>query len=185
MHKIGISNFRLPDRRPNKENRGILLPQDSLSTLRFFASPEVVNMTLRAVARAELYDCWHPLWNAFAHCYVSIPDRLDSLSRIFPGITRVIHNSEILDGDILVSDFYTGLNYGYLSGDLEPVQVRVLKADGDTVRGEVLRPGDKVGGEIGFFMNEIWYFISHKLAVHNGGRSIRHWSAPGGSLGIG
>ncbi len=126
MHKIGIKNFRLPDRRPNKENREILLPEDKLSMLRSVASPHVVNMILRAVERAELYDCKHPLWNAFAYCYMSIPDRLDSLSRMFPGITRVIHNSEILNGDILVSDFHTGLNYGYLSGGLEPFQIRVL-----------------------------------------------------------
>jgi len=184
MRKIGISNFRLPDRKPNRASRGILLPDDTLAALQSLASPQIMKMTLRAVERAEVYDCKHPFWNSLARCYVKILLRRDDLSKNFPGIKRVIHNSEIIDGDILVSDFHSGLNYGYLFGGKESVQIRVLETDGDTVKGEVLRPGKKEGSEIGIFKNELWYFISHRFAVYSGPRSSKHWSAPNNTLRI-
>jgi len=173
MEKIGIRNFCLPDRKLNKASRSILLPYGILTELKSFASPKVVNMTLRAVDRATLYDCRHPFWNSLADCYVRIPARREALSRTFPGITRVIHNSEILVGDILVSDFHTGLNYGFLFGGMESVQIRVLEADGEMVKGEVMRPGAGKGSEIGSFRNEVWFFVSHKFAVYSGAKSIR------------
>jgi hypothetical protein len=173
MSKIGIQNFCLPDRKMNKASRSLLLPYDLLTELKSFASPKVLNMTLRAVDRASLYDCKHPFWNSLADCYVRIPARRDALSRTFPGITRAIHNSEIIVGDILISDFHTGLNYGFLFGGMESVQIRVLEADGEMIKGEVMRPGREKGGEIGFFRNEVWFFISHKFAVYSGAKGGR------------
>ncbi len=182
MGKIGIGNFRLPDREPNRASRSLLVADAALSAMKSFVSPQVMDIMLRALERAEIYDCKHPFWNSLARCYVRIPLRRDALSKAFPGITRVIHNTEVLEGDILVSDFHSGLNYGYLFGGKESVQIRVMEVDGDTVRGEVMRPG--IGGprEIGAFRNELWYFVSHRFAVHSGTKSSKHWSASKTSL---
>lgn len=180
--KIGIGNFRLPDRKPNRASRSLLVADAALTAMKSFVSPQVMAVMLRALERAEIYDCAHPFWNSLARCYVKIPLRRDALSEAFPGISRVIHNSEVLVGDMLVSDFHTGLNYGYLFGGKESVQIRVLEIDGDTVKGEVIRPGKDGPREIGSFRNELWFFVSHRFGVHSGTKSSKHWSAPNTSL---
>lgn len=182
MGKVGIGNFRLPDREPNRASRSLLVADAALSAMKSFVSPQVMDMMLRALERAEIYDCKHPFWNSLARCYVRILQRRDTLSKAFPGITRVIHNSEVLEGDILVSDFHSGLNFGYLFGGKESVQVRVLEVDGDMVKGEVMRPGNGGPREIGSFKNELWFFVSHRFAVYSGPKSSKHWSAPKTSL---
>lgn len=173
MRKIGISNFQLPVRKGIVRNSGRLLSQCALAQLRCIASENIVKMTLRAVERAELYDCGHPLWNGFANCYTRIITRLETLNEIFPGIKKVIHNSEVKKGDVLVSDFHVGLNYGYMYGGLEPVRIRVLEVDGETVKGIVLQPGSEESAEVGYFKNELWFFISHKFTVCTSGRISR------------
>lgn len=150
-----------------------MLSYEVLTGMKSFISPKVINMMLRAVDRASLYDCKHTFWNALADCYIRIPARRESLSQAFPGITRVIHNSEVVVGDILVSDFHTGMNYGLLSGGTESVQIRVLDFDGEMVKGEVMQRGNDKGGEVGFFRNEVWFFVSHKFAIYFGAKSRR------------
>jgi hypothetical protein len=59
------------------------------------------------------------------------------------------------------------LNYGYMNGGNEPVRIRVLDVDGETVKGTVLRSGHGEGDETGYFKNELWFFISHKFAVYS------------------
>ena len=165
MPNIGIQNFRLPTKKPSGLNSWLLLSPNMLEELKFIASPKVVQMTLRAVDRAELYECRHPFWNSIANSYVKILKRFVTLQKTFPDITRVIHNDEVITGDILVSDFITGLNYGYMSGGLDPTKVCTLENEGGLLTGKVLRQGREDSCEIGSFKNEIWFFISHKFNV--------------------
>jgi hypothetical protein len=174
MPKIGISNFRLPTRKPSGVNSGLLLPPQKLEELHSIASRRVVDMTLRAVDRAELYDSRHPFWNAIANSYIKILQRIETLRETFPGITRVIHNSEIIRGDILVSDFQTGLNFGQFYAGNEPTKICALEENVDTLEGKVLRPGCEDSSEIGIFKNEIWYFISHRFTVISNKRPIKN-----------
>jgi hypothetical protein len=95
VRKIGISNFQLPAGKGNVSNSGRLLPRDELLELRSITSGSVMKIALRAVERAEKYDCRLPFWNGLASCYTGILQRIKSLNEIFPGITRVIHNSEV------------------------------------------------------------------------------------------
>ncbi len=170
MRKIGINNFQLPAGNAGTANSGRLLWGRELEELKYVTSGKVLKIALRAVERAERYDCGHPFWNALADGYMKIGRRIEALSSVFPGITRVIHNSEVKQGDVLVSDFKTGLNYGFMGGGTEPVGVRVLEVDDDLVKGEVLSPGNNAGGEIGYFKNELWFFISHRFTVFSSGR---------------
>ena len=165
LEKIGINNFRLPTKKLSGINSEVLLPPRKLEELKSIACPRVVDMTLRAVGRAELYDSRHPFWNSIANSYINILQRIETLRETFPDIKRVIHNSEIIRGDILVSDFQTGLNFGQFDAGDEPTKMCVLEKDGDILAGKVLRPGCEDSSEIGFFQNEIWFFISHRFTV--------------------
>jgi hypothetical protein len=139
--------------------------------------PDQMDMTLRAVGRAELYGSRHPFWNSIANSYINILQRIETLRETFPDIVRVIHNDEIIRGDILVSDFHIELNYGHLYGGCEPTKICVLENDGDTLAGRVLRPGHEDGGELGFFKNEIWFFISHRFTVLSNKNTIKNMKA--------
>ncbi len=174
MRKIGINNFQVPVGKRNVANSGRLLPEHALSQLKSITSGNVLQIALRAVERAERYDCRHPFWNSLAGCYVRVTQRLKLLNDVFPGITRVIHNSEVKKGDVLVSDFHIGLNYGFMNGGTEPVRIRVLEVDGDTVKGAVLRPGNEENKEIGYFKNELWYFISHRFTIYTSGKAAKN-----------
>ncbi len=167
MRKIGIGNFQLPAGKENAANSGRLLPHYELSVLKSVTSAKVMKITMRAVERAEKYDCKHPFWNGLADCYVRIVHRIRSLNEMFPGIKRVIHNSEVKKGDILVSDFHTGLNYGFMNGGNEPVRIRVLEVDGELLKGIVLGSDEAESNEIGFFKNELWFFISHRFTIYS------------------
>jgi hypothetical protein len=83
----------------------------------------------------------HNFWSAVLHCYLRIEERFQTISNVFPGVIRVIHNSEILPGDVLISDFQSGMNFGFLEGGLSPVKIRVLAKDGDVITGKVLGVG--------------------------------------------
>ena len=174
MEKIGINNFRLPSKKLTGANTGVLLPPQKLEELQSIASPRVVDMTLRAVGRAELYDSRHPFWNSIANSYIKILQRIETLRETFPDITRVIHNAEIIRGDILVSDFQIGLNYGQFYAGDEPTKICALENDGDTLAGKVLRPGCEDSSEIGFFQNEIWFFISHRFTVISNKHNVKN-----------
>ncbi len=174
MRKIGINNFQLPAGKAGTANAGKLLWGRELEELKCVASGTVRKIALRAVERAERYDCRHPFWNALADGYMKIGRRIGELNGVFPGMTRVIHNSEVKKGDVLVSDFETGLNYGFMNGGTDPVGVRVLEVDDDLVKGEVLRPGNIADGEIGYFENELWFFISHRFTVFSSGKRARN-----------
>lgn len=128
----------------------------------------------RAVERAGKHYCGHPLWNGLAGCYVKVIERFRMLDDIFPGITRIIHDSEVKKGDVLVGDFHGGLNYGFMYDGTDPAKVRVLEVDGDVLEGTVQRPGGEEGKEIGYFRNEIWFFISHKFAVYSSGKPAKN-----------
>jgi len=173
MRKIGIGNFQLPARKAKPANSGRLLWGRELDELKHVASGEVMGIALRAVERAERYDCKHPFWNSMANCYMRIGERNKALSGNFPGIKRVIHNDEVMKGDLLVSDFEIGLNYGFMNGGLEPVGVRVLEVDGELLKGEVLRSRSEGCGEIGYFKNELWFFISHRFAIYLSRKPMR------------
>jgi hypothetical protein len=152
--------------------------------LREIASKKVVAVAERASKKAEYRDNMHNYWSAVYQTYLKIDERFQSISYLFPGVSRVIHFSEILPGDILVSDFHSGMNFGFIDGGLSPVKIRVLNNDGDLITGMVLGVG--IGdirsmrqvGKTGSFKNEIWYFISHKFMVVEGfkqsGRQISH-----------
>ncbi len=173
MRKIGISNFQLPAVKKSTANYGRIMWRRELEELKNITSGKVMGIVLRAVERADRYDCAHPFWNALAHTYLKIGQRAGELNGIFPGITRVIHNSEVKKGDVLVSDFQSGLNYGFMNGGAAPVRVRVLEVDGEMLKGEVLRSGNSEYTEIGYFKNELWYFISHKFTVYSAGKSAK------------
>jgi len=165
MSKILRQNFSLPSSEPSVLNSGLLLPPHILEELKTFASPKVVELTLRAVDRAELYESKHPFWNAIANSYIKIIQRIVTLRETFPDIKRVIHNAEVKTGDILVSDSNTGLNFGYMLGGPDPTKIIALEKNRGSLTGMVLRQGTEDNREIGSFKNEIWYFISHKFAM--------------------
>lgn len=147
-----------------------------MEKLRGIASKKVLAVAERASKRAVFRNDMHNYWSAVYHTYLNIGERYQAISDLFPGITRVIHCSEILYGDILVSDFHSGMNLGFIGGELTPVKIRALKNEGGSITGEVLEvvPGDAASlrqvGKTGTFKNEIWYFISHKFVVIKGGR---------------
>ncbi len=126
-----------------------------------------------SIEKAVFRNNMHNFWSAVFHCYLKIEERFQTISYLFPGVKKVIHCSEIMAGDILVSDFHSGMNFGFLDGGLLPVKIRVLENDGDLVTGEVLCVGGgdiamRFVGKTGKFKNEIWYFISHKFTVIEG-----------------
>jgi hypothetical protein len=168
MRKIGITNYRLPERKATGKLVIELLPHESLLELCSIATEKVVGMTLRSVGRAEIFEARHPFWNSIARCYVRIIEQFGVLQEQFPGITRVIHASEIIRGDILVSDFSIGLNFGSMDENTAPVKIRVLEVNGEGVKGEVLQGGGYSNGEVLYFWNEIWFFISHRFEVISG-----------------
>jgi hypothetical protein len=88
-------------------------------------------------------------------------------------MTRVIHNSEVKKGDVLVSDFHIGLNYGFMNGGTEPVRIRALEVDGELLKGAVMSSGDEESREIGYFKNELWFFISHRFTIYTSGKSAK------------
>lgn len=170
MRKTGISNYQLPERKKPGKPVIELLPHDSLMDLCSIATERVVKQTLRSVANAEHFEARHPFWNAIAHCYVRIIDRFGIIRKQFPGVNRVIHTSEILRDDILVSDYNVGLNYGALDGKTIPLQIRVLEVRGDEVKGSVIEGCGYAPGDVRDFKNEIWFFVSHKFGVIQGNR---------------
>ncbi len=145
-----------------------------MEKLKEIASKKVIAVALRASERAVFRNDMHNFWSAVFHCYLKIDERFQSISYLFPGVKKVIHCSEIMPGDILVSDFHSGMNFGFLGGGLSPLKIRVLENDGDLITGEVLGAG--IGditsmrhvGKTGNFKNEIWYFVSHKFTVVEG-----------------
>jgi hypothetical protein len=168
MKKLGIGNYQLPVRKEPGPPVVDLLPHEALMELSSIATGKVIKMTLRAIGRAELFEARHPFWNSLARCYVRVLEQFDVMNELFPGITRVVHNSEILRGDILVSDFTIGLNFGSMDGKIVPLKIRVLEVDGDTVTGAVLQGGDYRDNEVCSFKNELWFFMSHKFGVLKG-----------------
>lgn len=145
-----------------------------MERLKEIASKKVVAVAQRASERAVFRDNKHNFWSAVFHCYLKIDERFQSISYLFPGVKKVIHYSEIMPGDILVSDFHSGMNFGFLDGGLSPLKIRVLENDGDLITGEVLSVGIgditsmRFVGTTGNFKNEIWYFVSHKFTVVEG-----------------
>lgn len=146
----------------------------TMERLRGIASRKVIAIAERASKRAVVRNNMHNFWSAVLHCYLRIDERFMTLSYLFPGIRRVIHCSEILSGDVLVSDFHSGMNLGFLEGGDSPVKIRVLRSDGDTITGKVVGVGIgdirsmRYVGTTGKFKNEIWYFVAHKFAVIEG-----------------
>lgn len=142
-----------------------------MKKLNEIATKKVVAVAARASERAIFRNNMHNFWSAVLHCYLRIEERFETLSYLFPGVNRVIHNSEILSGDVLVSDFQSGMNFGFLEGGLSPVKIRVLTKDGDVITGKVMSVG--IGGfksmhyvgTTGTFRNEIWYFVAHKFTL--------------------
>jgi len=167
VRKIGIGDYQLPTGKGNVANSGRILWERELERLKDISTGNVMAIALRAVDRAERYDCKHPFWNALANCYLQAGRRIEELNILFPGIKRVIHHSEVIRGDVLVSDFKTGMNFGFVNGGIEPVGVRVLDIDGELLRGEVMRSVNTGYREVGHFKNEVWFFISHKFAVYS------------------
>jgi hypothetical protein len=165
MSKILRQNFSLPSSEPSVLNSELLLPPHMLEELKTIASPKVVELTLRAVDRAGLYESRHPFWNAIANSYIRIIQRIVTLRETYPDIKRVIHNAEVKTGDILVSDPNTGLNFGYMSGGSETTKIIALENKRGELTGMVLRQGSEDNHEVGSFKNEIWYFISHKFTM--------------------
>ncbi len=143
------------------------------------ASKKVVAVAERASEKAVFRNNMHNYWSAVFHCYLKIDERFQVITYLFPGVRKVIHCSEIKPGDILVSDFHSGMNFGFLDGGLSPIKIRVLKYDGDLITGEVVGVG--IGditnmrylGKVGNFKNEIWYFVSHKFSVIDGFKGQR------------
>jgi hypothetical protein len=150
-----------------------------MERLRGIASRKVIAVAERASKRAVVRNNMHNFWSAVLHCYLRIDERFQAISSLFPGVRRVIHSSEILPGDILVSDFHSGMNLGFLQGGTAPVKIRVLGNDGDTIKGKVVGVGvGDIGsmrylGTTGNFRNELWYFVSHKFTVIEGFRQDR------------
>jgi hypothetical protein len=145
-----------------------------LEKLREIASKKVVAVVERASEKAVFRNNMHNYWSAVHQCYLKIDERFQSISYLFPGVRKVIHYSEIMSGDILVSDFHSGMNFGFVDGGLSPVKIRVLEKEGDSITGKVLSVGIgditsmRYVGQIGNFRNEIWYFVSHKFTVIEG-----------------
>ena len=145
-----------------------------MEKLKGIASKKVLSIAEKASERAVFRNNMHNFWSAVFHCYLKIDERFQTISYLFPGVKKVIHCSEIMAGDILVSDFHTGMNFGFLDGGLSPVKIRVLQNNGDLITGKVLCVGigDITGmryvGKTGNFKNEIWYFIAHKFTVIEG-----------------
>lgn len=148
--------------------------EKKMERLKEIATKKVVAVAERASKKAIFRDNMHNFWSAVFHCYLNIEQRYESLSYLFPGVKKVIHCSEVMHGDILVSDFHSGMNLGFLHGGLSPVKIRVLESDGDLITGEVLGvgigdfPNMHLLGKIGDFKNEVWYFISHRFSVIEG-----------------
>lgn len=165
MPQILSQSCSLPSIEPSVLNSGMLLSPSILEELKTIASPSVVELTRRAIARAELYEGKHPFWNAIANSYTIIIQRIETLRETFPDIKNVIHNAEVKVGDILVSDINTGINFGYMSGGSEPIEIMVLENTRGNFTGIVCRHESGGDHEIGSFKNEIWYFISNKFAV--------------------
>jgi hypothetical protein len=142
--------------------------------LKEIASQKVVAVAERASKNAVFRNNMHNFWSAVFQCYLKIDERFVTISSLFPGVRKVIHCSEILTGDILVSDFHSGMNFGFLDGGLSPVMIRVMENYGDTITGEILGVGIgditsmRYVGKTGIFKNELWYFISHKFTVIDG-----------------
>jgi hypothetical protein len=153
--------------------------------LREIASRKVVAVAERASEKAVFRDNMHNFWSAVFQCYLKIDERFKTIAILFPGVRKVIHCSEILAGDILVSDFHSGMNFGFLDGGLSPVMIRVIENDGDLTTGEVLGVGIgdftsmRYVGMTGNFKNEIWYFISHKFTVIEGFKPHARSGFPG------
>lgn len=147
-----------------------------MEKLKEIASKKVVAVAQRASERAVFRNDMHNFWSAVFHSYLKIDERFRSLSYLFPGVKRVIHSSEIKPGDILVSDFHSGMNFGFLDGGLSPLKIRVLANDGDLIAGKVLSVGIgditsmRYVGKTGNFKNEIWYFVSHKFTIVEGSK---------------
>ena len=165
MPQLSSQSFSPPSSKPTVLNSGMLLPPSMLEELKAIASPKVVELTLRAIDWAEIYERNHPFWNAIASSYIKIIQRIETLRETFPDIKRVIHNAEVKAGDILVSDMNTGINWGYMSGGSEPTKIMVLENKRGNLTGMVCRHESGGDHEIGSFKNEIWYFISTKFAV--------------------
>jgi hypothetical protein len=142
--------------------------------LQLIASKKVLAVAERASEKAVFRNDMHNYWSAVLQCYLKIDERFDVISYLFPGVRKVIHYSEIIPGDILVSDFHSGMNFGFLDGGLSPVKIRVLGNNGDLIKGMVLGVGIgditsmRYVGKTGNFKNEIWYFVSHKFTVIEG-----------------
>ncbi len=145
-----------------------------MEKLKEIASKKVIAVAQRASEKAVYRDNKHNFWSAVFQCYLKIDERFQSISYLFPGVKKVIHCSEIMPGDILISDFHSGMNFGFLEGGLSPLKIRVLENDGGLIRGMVLGVGIgditsmRYVGKTGNFKNEIWYFVSHKFAVIEG-----------------
>lgn len=150
-----------------------------MEKLREIASQKVVAVAERASEKAIFRNNMHNYWSAVFQCYLKIDERFQAISLLFPGVKKVIHCSEIMPGDILVSDFHSGMNFGFLDGGLSPIKIRVLRYDGDLITGEVLGVGTediqsmRFLGKVGNFKNEIWYFVSHKFSVIEGFKQRR------------
>ncbi len=150
-----------------------------MEKLRIIATKKVIDVAGRASQRAIFRNNMHNFWSAVFHCYLKIEERFLTISYLFPGVTRVIHNTEIISGDLLISDFHSGMNFGFLEGGLSPVKIRVLRKDGDVILGKVVGVGIgdiesmRYVGKTGTFKNEIWYFVSHKFAVIEGFKEHR------------
>ncbi len=145
-----------------------------MEKLKDIASKKVIAVAHRASERAVSRNDKHNFWSAVFQCYLKIDERFQSISYLFPGVKKVIHFSEIMPGDILISDFHSAMNFGFLEGGLSPVKIKVLDSDGDLIRGIVLGVGIgdiasmRYVGKTGNFKNEIWYFVSHKFTVIEG-----------------
>lgn len=150
-----------------------------MERLRQIASKKVVGIAERVSYRAVSREEKHNYWSAVLQCYLNIEKRFDKLSESFPGVRKVIHCSEIMTGDLLISDFHSGMNLGFLGGNLSPLQIRVLRHEGDVIIGLIVGVG--VGditnmrfvGKTGAFRNEIWYFVSHRFSVVGGHKRER------------
>jgi hypothetical protein len=142
--------------------------------LKQIASKKVIAVAERASEKAVFRNDMHNFWSAVFHSYLKIEERFQAISYLFPGVRKVIHSSEIMPGDILVSDFHSGMNFGFLEGGITPVKIRVLGNNGDLITGMVVGVGIgditsmRYVGKTGNFKNEIWYFVSHKFIVIDG-----------------
>jgi hypothetical protein len=150
-----------------------------MEKLKEIASKKVLSVVERASEKAVCRNNTHNFWSAVFHYYLKIDERFQAISYLFPGVRKVVHYSEIMAGDILISDFHSGMNFGFLNGGLSPVKIRVLTNDGDLITGMVVGVGIgditsmRYVGKTGNFKNEIWYFVSHKFTVIEGFKQQR------------